>query len=169
MGQTQKVSLPISSVPISLIFLAIFAAFNILSLVVDTSNNVRAREGFYLVKSESTYFKLFNLFFLCAGILTYSLNFVFAFLRSSPAKRRISDFFGFFIFFSGIYIAIMKIVPLEKAYVVSGKLMQDDIAFFRKLSLGLQFCQLIQQVISYKNQGPAPKKVVAKKSKNKKE
>ena len=137
MSPAPKVSLPIGPAPITALFLGIFIGINALTLVVDFCASDVARRELYAAKAQNMNFKAFNLVMLALGLITYSANFVFALIRSSPGKRRISDFFGGIIFFGGVYVAIARLMPLEKVYE-SG--LADEICFWRTISIALQVC-----------------------------
>ena len=159
-----KVSLPIAPAPSSVVVLAVFFGINLLSLVVDCAASDVARTSFYAAKADSTGFKLFNLAFLAVGALVYSLNAVFALTRpANPGVRRLSDLVGMVIYSSTIFIAMTRILPLERAYL-SG--IPTDIIFWRRLVLVLQVVQAFQQRTSFRAQKPvAPTKTKNSKKK----
>ena len=144
-------SLPINPAPMTVVFLSLFIGINLLSLVVDFSSSDVLRVELYAAKAASVYFKVFNVVMLGLGLLTYTLNGVFALTRASPGLRRISDIAGTIIFYAGVYIAITILMPAEKAFAVGKS--AEILRQFRLISIGLQIAQAMQQWISFKNQG----------------
>ncbi len=153
-----KVSLPIAAAPTSVLAVFLFLGMGLLSLAVDSHHSAEASRLFYTAKLASTPLLIFQGAMLLIGAVMYTTNFFFAFVRGSPLKRRVSDVVGFLIFVSSVFLAIREIGPLERAAVLGAD--HSGLIRLRLIHAGLSVAQIVQQCVSFRNQGIEPRKTI---------
>ncbi len=150
-----RLSLPIAPAPVSVLVPFLFAGISLVCLVVDTAGSAKLSRAFYEAKLACTPLLAFQGLMLLVGVFSYVTNFFFAFTRSSPMTRRVSDVVGFFIFAVSVTLAIRWVGALERAAAAGAE--HSEIATLRWIGLGLSVAQIAQQFVSFKNQVPKAK------------
>ena len=128
--------------------------------------------SFYHFKNEGSplWFLYFNLFFLVSGAFSNTLNFIYAFTRSSPLQRKLSDILQLALYIGLLSFSVLTVVPLEmKASEIYTKkassfadvdveALSTDLLHAHMGGLGLQMCQLAAAFWGFYTQNPKPKK-----------